>query len=63
MDDLPLFIGIGNNGIHADHVSYLSNFNFAERRTIIWDPDTLLEEIYNFTKVPVNTTINNKNIK
>ncbi len=51
MTDRPLFIGIGENSVDADSALYLSDFNFAERRTIVWDPDTLIGELAKITGV------------
>lgn len=54
----PLFIGIGKNDINADSALYLSDFNFAERRTIVWDPDTLIGELANVTGVTPESSAN-----
>lgn len=60
MADRPLFIGIGEHGITADNVTCLSNFNFAERRTIVWDPGTLVGELANTNAVTPGSVADNE---
>lgn len=44
MFDRPLFIGLKNHDCRADDTEYLSDYNFSERKRIIWDPNSLVSE-------------------
>ncbi len=59
----PLFIGIGENSVDADNALYLSDYNFAERRAIVWDPDTLIDELAEVTKVTPENLADYENAK
>lgn len=53
----PLLIGVGSNTIDADSTTYLTDYNFVERKVIVWDPVILWSEIESRLQCSLSTRI------